>query len=280
MKRFEIEYGKDASCFTSLEIKDAFKQLNFVSVYMAANFRSQLSNYTQWCINRNMVADYQNHYLEITNFTDYVHHIKARRKIIARDEFIDAISNLNNVCDMYALLAIFEGVNGKNRSEILNLHVSDINRDNNIVTLHGINKVRTLKVSDKLIEWAIESADTFTYTALSGRQLQFAQDEDKDLVFKNFGNAQESSDDFYKGRRLYFRLDKSLDVLGLDDLSLNSIMDSGKIHMINMIAKQNNITGVDVLNNSELIQPVSKQYDVDMAIKRSIFIKNYEEYLV
>ena len=47
MKRFETENGKDASCFTSLEIKDAFKQLNFVSVYMAANFRSQLSNYTQ-----------------------------------------------------------------------------------------------------------------------------------------------------------------------------------------------------------------------------------------
>lgn len=275
--KYEKELNKDASCFTSLEIKDTFKQMGFVSVYLVANYRSQLSNYTQWCINRNLVPDFQNHYLEIKNHESFVNKIGAGRKIVSRDELLSAIERLDNACDMFALLCLFEGINGKNRMEITTLHMSDIDEDKKIAHLRSS---RNIKVSDKLIELAKESSTTDKYTAASGRQITFAKDEDPDLIFKNFGNVQESSSDLYKGRRLYFRLDKALQLIGFDDLSVNSVSDSGKIHTINTLAKEHNITGAEVLLNDDLIKIVEEQFGIIMKPKRSTFIKNYEMYLV
>ena len=116
------------------------------------------------------------------------------------------------------------------------------------------------------------------YTALSGRQVALANDPT--LIFKEFNNSSDSSSDFYKGRRLYFRLVKALGAIGLEDLSINSISDSGKIHMINEIAKKKGVSGKDVIGSSELLKLIEDQFGQELFARRSSFMSNYGEYLV
>lgn len=276
MSKYEEELDKDTCCFTSQEIDSMLKRCDFVSTYMAANYIAQFNRYTQWCVNQNLVFDFQNHYLEIENPAKYVNNIKAKRRIISRNELLSAISTLSNAGDQFAILALFEGLGGQNRCELRNLRASDIDTDTNTMSLCT---GRDIKVSDKLIDIALEASQEMVYTSLSERTLTFSKDEPEDLVFKNFGNTQETATELMKGRRVYFRIVKKLASIGLEDLSIPSIVDSGKIHMIHEIAKGHGITAMGVVNNPELIALVEKQFNVDMKTRKTAFISNYKEYL-
>lgn len=284
--RFEKELDKDASTFSVSEVEDMLKCLNFASTYSFNNFRSQMFKYTEWCMRQNLVDNYMNSYdtARVGKASRYINVIKAKRKMITRKELLSAIEKLNNACDMFAILGLFEGINGENRNEIIRLRTTDIDRDKHIVHIpeyegaKGIKKARNIIVSEKLIDLAFEAADTTKYTALSGRQVVLT--DDPTLIFKEFNNSSESSTDFYKGRRLYFRLTKCLGAIELDDLSINSISDSGKIHMINEIAQKKGIKGKDVLKSQELLSEVEHQFGQEMWLRRSSFVSNYDEYLI
>ena len=284
--KFEKELDKDASAFSVTEVKDMLKRLNFTSIYSCSNFRCQLFKYTQWCISQNIVESYINSYdsTQVGDAVQYVNVIKSKRKMITRKELLSSIEKLNNASDMYAVLGLFEGLNGENRNEIINLRTTDIDKEKCIIHVpeykgeKGVKKNRDIKVSEKLVQYAFEAAEMEKYTALSGRQVVLA--DDPTLIFKEFNNSSESSSDFYKGRRLYFRLVKCLGAIGLDDLSINSISDSGKIHMINEIAKKKGISGKDVINSPELLKLVEDQFGQELSARKSSFISNYGEYLV
>lgn len=276
--KYEIELDKDASLFSVAEVQDMLKRMSFHSYYSFSNFRSQMCKYTQWCMGQNIVDNYFNNYEAnfVGDSSQYINVIKAGRKIVTRDELISAIDRLDNACDAFALLAMFEGINGKNRIEITHLRITDIDQDKGTVNIR-YGTPRTIKVSDKLISLAFDAANAEKYTAFSGRQIVFA--EDPTLIFKEFNNAQEGTTELYKGRRLYFRMIKCLDVVGLEDLSVNSISDSGKIHMINELAEERDISGEEVLYNPELLNIVEKQFGQSLSVRRSSFKSNYEEYL-
>lgn len=276
--KYEQELDKDASLFSVKEVQDMLKRMSFHSYYSFSNFRSQMSRYTDWCMRQNIVSNYFNNYEKdfIGDASQYINPIKAERKIISRPELLSALDKLDNACDAFAILAMFEGINGKNRVEINNLRTTDINIENNTVDIK-YGTPRVIKISDKLIDLAFSAADAEKYTALSGRQVVFANDPT--LIFKEFNNSQEGTSDLYKGRRLYFRLVKCLSVIGFEDLSVNSISDSGKIHMINEIAEKENLSGKQVLYIPELLNKVEKQFGQNLTVRKSSFLSNYEEYL-
>ena len=284
--KYEKELDKDASTFSVMEVKDMLKRLNFTSIYSCSNFRCQLFKYTQWCISQNIVESYINSYdsTQVGEASQYINIIKSKRKMITRKELLSDIEKLNNASDMYAILGLFEGLNGENRNEIINLRTTDIDKEKGIIHVpdyngeKGLKKGRDIKVSEKLIQLAFEASEMEKYTALSGRQVALANDPT--LIFKEFNNSSDSSSDFYKGRRLYFRLVKALGAIGLEDLSINSISDSGKIHMINEIAKKKGVSGKDVIGSSELLKLIEDQFGQELFARRSSFMSNYGEYLV
>lgn len=284
--KFEKELDKDASAFSVSEVEDMLKRLNFASTYSFNNFRSQMFKYTAWCMAQNLVDNYMNSYdpAKLRDASSYIHPIKAKRKMISRQDLLSAIEHLNNASDMFAILALFEGINGENRNEIIRLRTTDIDKEHCIVHVpeykggKAVKKARDIKVSEKLVSLAFEASEATKYTALSGRQVALA--DDPTLIFKEFNNSSDSSSDFYKGRRLYFRLVKCLGVIGLDDLSINSISDSGKIHMINEIALNKGIKGEDVVKSQELLGKIEHQFGQDMWLRRSSFLSNYNEYLI
>lgn len=282
---FETKLNKDVSCFTSLEIREMLKTIGFISPESAANFNAQLSNYTIWCIEENLVPDYQNHYFEIKDFYPFVNVKSAKRKIISRDDIIKKTSHMNE-CDRFAMVAIFEGINGLNRQELINLTIEDINNNNNTITVHGetylkdknksIPYDRTVKVTEELIDMAYESYSMTSYTAVSGRTIKI--NDDSNHVIKSFTNSKDDIDMLYKGRRLYFRLEKALRDTELSDISINSIAESGKIWKINEIAKREGITGMDVLADKKLVIEIETQYNCSM--RSSLYLQKYYDYLL
>ena len=281
---FEEKLQKDVSCFSSLDIKEMYKTIGFISPESAANFNAQLSSYTTWCISENLVPDYQNHYLEIKEFYQFVNIKSAKRKIISRDDIIKKTSHMNE-CDRFAMVAIFEGINGLNRQELINLEINDVDRNNLTIHVHGteydkykdewVPYERDVKVSPELIEMAYESYEMQTYTAVSGRT--FKINDNSAHVIKSFTNFKDDSDMLYKGRRLYFRLEKALKDTEFKDISINSIAESGKIWKINEIAKRESISGVDVLTNKKLLIEIEEQYRCN--IRAAIYLKKYCDYI-
>lgn len=281
---FEERLQKDVSCFTSSEIREMLKTIGFISPESAANFNAQLSSYTVWSISENLVPDYQNHYFEIKDFYPFVNIKSAKRKIVSREDIIRKTSHMNE-CDRFAMVAIFEGINGLNRQELINLTIGDVNREKQTITVHGeifiknknkwIPYDRTVKVSEELIDMAYDSYMMETYTAASGRQFKIK--DTSDHVIKAFTNSRDDIDMLYKGRRLYFRLEKALRDTELADISINSIAESGKIWKINEIAKREGISGVDVLADKNLVIEIETQYNCSM--RSSVYLQKYYDYL-
>ena len=62
---FEEQLNKDAYDFTVYEILNMYKTWNSKSIDTLYVINNRLSQYTQWALEQNLVADSQNHYLEI-----------------------------------------------------------------------------------------------------------------------------------------------------------------------------------------------------------------------
>lgn len=281
--RFEEELGKDVSEFTTPNIKYMYKILNLPSIESVQNYNSQLRRYTAWCLSHGRNMDCANHYEEIKDFEEYVDLKTAKRKMITREDLISKSSRLSNPCDRFALLAIFEGINGKERVELMRLRTTDFNDDGTVSIEREVEEVGKkverrivfIKVSDMLRDLAFESAKMENYEVASGRR--FVLQEDPTLVIKNFMACKEESSNKYKGRRLYFRLTRCLATIDCEEYSINSISDSGKIHLINQIAERENISGKKVLDTPALRKEVEDQFGTK--INRTIFFRKYEEYL-
>ena len=271
---YEKLFNKDICQFKKTEIIYAFRLMSFMSLEIAQNVHSQLRRYTSWCMAQGFIMECVNHFEEIRDCRDFVNIKAAKRKMITRQELIARTSQLGNACDRFALLAIFEGINGKDRSELIKIRTTDFNEDGTVTILRNLTNI-SIPVSDELRDLAFESAEMEEYEVASGRR--FVLQKDPTLIIKHFMACKEDTDILYKGRRIYFRLNRCLSLVGLEDISINSVSDSGKIHLINEIAKQNGMSGREVIYNPELCNKINYQFGSN--INRSIFSKKYEEYL-
>lgn len=83
----------------------------------------------------------------------YVSPFAIKDKIISYDKLIELQENCMNPQDEVIFALLFEGVKGKGHEEILNLKKTDVDYDNNILTLtRNDGSVRRLNVSERTIE--------------------------------------------------------------------------------------------------------------------------------
>lgn len=271
----ETELDKDASNFTTYEIIEYYKIRNFSSLDSLKVLNSQLSMYTQWCLQENLVKDNQNHYLEITMeiMQTCVNKAVLDMKIVSRETLLQWVDELPNPKDQFILLALFEYGKSKNFADIVNVKMSDFS--GNTLTL---NDGREVHVSDKLKEVAEESYNERIYYSMSGKgvkKMPLVADGDK--VIKEYPNVKADVSEFQLSRRMYNSITRSLDYVGaLSWCSANSLAESGKIHMIKEKAKQLGITPMQYLYSDNISQ-VSNQFGYN--IVRSIFGVKYKEYL-
>lgn len=225
---YEEKIDKDLYNFTIFEIKDMYQTMNIRSHGSLRNINSLLKQYTTWAINENLVKDAQNHYEEMRtrDYDDCINIIAIKKRLLTRQEIFYYIKVIENPTDQFVLLATFEGLSGIDYCELGQLTMRDFDYKHLTVKLCT---GRTISISKELYYIAEESANTFFYVTSNGRRRNLYGDED--LVIKDT-NAK-GLEPFQKGRRIYTRLVRVFEQLGIADwMTINALIDSGKVAWI------------------------------------------------
>ena len=274
---FEKRLGKDISSFTVYDIIDVYKTFNLTSINFLTVLHSHLTLYTDWCLKQNIVPDCQNHFSELNSETLYkcINIVAFKKTIITKEILYSWLEKIINPSDAFIMIALFEGIKGKDFCEIVNLNMSDFS-SNQVKLCTG----RELTVSDKLVNIALEASTTKIYysTNGSGKQMPFLDEKDK--IVKNYPNCQNDANAFYQGRRIYSKITRAFSFLEVDEwMKPNAIFDSGQIDYINTRAKELGMSGKDFIY-SEYIKEVDYRYGSNLSRTKIPYIRKFEEYLI
>ena len=273
--KFEEELNKDLSNFTVYEIVEYYKMLNISSFDTLFVMNSQFSMYTQWCLQKSLVKDNQNHFLEMTleHLKDCLNKALVNMKIVSRDTILNWVDQLPNPKDQFVLLGLFEGLKGKDFCELSKLRPEDIK--GNIATLCT---EREIELSDRLLKIISDCVVEDKYYSISGNGTKVMPLIDKGFIIKDYPNARGDVSDFQLGRKIYNSITRILNYFDvLNFMTANSIAESGKLQMIKEKAKELNMTCKDYIYSNYIIE-VEKKFN--SKIIRSIFWLKYEDYLV
>lgn len=273
--KFEEELNKDLSNFTVYEIVEYYKMLNISSFDTLFVMNSQFSMYTQWCLQKSLVKDNQNHFLEMTleHLKDCLNKALVNMKIVSRDTILNWVDQLPNPKDQFVLLGLFEGLKGKDFCELSKLRPEDIK--GNIATLCT---EREIELSDRLLKIISDCVVEDKYYSISGNGTKVMPLIDKGFVIKDYPNARGDVSDFQLGRKIYNSITRILNYFDvLNFMTANSIAESGKLQMIKEKAKELNMTCKDYIYSNYIIE-VEKKFN--SKIVRSIFWLKYDDYLV
>ena len=271
----EEKLEKDVCNFTFYEIIEYYKSLHMTSVNGLRVLNSQFSIYTDWCLKQNLVKDGQNHFLELRldDYHNCVNKAIIDLTILSREEILDITYELPNPKDQFTLLALFEGIKGKDFSEITLLKPEHIS--GNMITLPSGNK---FNISDDLVDIIDVTVKEDTYYSMSGNMKKEIPLIDNGYIIKEYPNVEFNPDNVYQmGRRLYSGIKRMFAFLGKEYLKANDIYNSGLIHMIKEKAKEHKMSCKDYIYSEFFSREIEEKYGI-MENKKTFF-KKYEDYL-
>ena len=278
VEQVEKMNNKDICNFVTPEILEWYKFLFTTSLDRLVNINAKLAKYQTWCLQQNLVNDSQNHFLEITPevLTKCLNKIAINNGILTREQLINHLRKFENAQYKFVFLGAFEGIDsaGVEHEELIKATFKDINiSDKTIKLVTG----RTIKISDKLIQYAEEASNTYIYHAVMG---DFDSEIIGDEIIKNRPRKNAGNSNTAKGKKLYRNFIRCRDAYGLSKfITLDKLRASGIIEYINDYAKENNITGEKAFYNNTFLKTLSKQYNIDKTDRPS-FMKTYGSFLV
>lgn len=272
---YEEELQKDICNFTTYEIMEFYKMLNYSSIESLMCLNSQLSLYTQWCLQKNIVEDNQNHFLEITlaHLNSCLNKFLANKKIVDRKTVLQWCEEIPNPKDKFMLLSLFEFGKSKDFVDIVEAKVSDISVEDQ--TMHLFSG-RTVKISKELMHIAFDADEERYYYNIAGDNEQIRLLLNDGHIVKSYPNSSNDTSTFYKGRRIYNALNRNFVYLGIEWMKPNYLVESGKIHMIKERAEELGMTPQEYVYSNHL-QEVLDQYNCK--IVRSTFLLKYGDFL-
>jgi len=234
---YEKKYGKDVSEFSIREITDFYKLMCSPSVGFLNNINCQLRQYAAWCQSQSMIADNQNHFIEI----DYkilmscVNLGLLKDKIITREKLLSLIPELyENPVDQFIPLAIFEGICGDKCRDLLSLR--KIDADNGYCYINGNVKIL---MSEELQKYAKRSADEYVYynSASTGKRKEFPLDKTDDHIIKKvITNGKQDGVVHYS--TIQKKLRRMQDILGVSGFTVKALKESGRMHLVSKTMEQ------------------------------------------
>lgn len=278
----EERLDTDLCNFSVEEILNAYKARNTSSVeyLMVSNFI--YASYTDFCIYNGLVKDSQNHYRDISIelLNECINKLWLNKSILTKEEIYQIVDELENPCDKFIILGIFEGICGDSYEDLFHAEMSQF--DGNVMHCHsGVDVV----VSDKLIGIAADSANEYTYYCLTNSDNQalsyrYFNRNDHHIIkmsVKKSAKSLDEADQALMVRRIQKRIDKIRNYFNILGIRGKSILYSGLIDFINTKhAEQPEKSIRDIIvENMTYIEAVYKT----MVGKIDMFITRYKDFL-
>lgn len=264
--------NKDMCEFTTKEILDYYKKMCTSSFDFLNCINSQFKLYAAWCQTQGLLSDNQNHYDEINRelLMSCINYGLSIAKIVTREQLLQIIKEFKNPSDKFICLALYEGLFGKEFTELADLYLSDF--DGNMVTL---STGRVLEVSDELIKYAAEAANTYEYIPynINGKCDFYPCSQSDGHVVKVVITRNNFSDKV-QGYTFSIKLKTLKRYYGYECISGNALKESGRIEMIQKICKDENIDP-----KTCLIRHPEIEYRYGKLNSRVAYIDKYSDFL-
>ena len=273
---YEKNKGKDICNFTTSEIIEFYQMLNRQSEGSLSVINSTLSQYTNWCMMQNLVSDNQNHFLEITQdrYSECVNTLYVEKSVLTRQQVLDMVEKFENYCDKFIVLALFEGISGKDYKEIWTAHYSDIDEGKQQIRLFN---GRVVNISKQLMNYAYEAGEITEYYVIGDSQRKYEFLESDDTLVKSYMNCKPNVSDHQMSRRIYNRVQRLVTSIGMEWLIPQNFIDSGKIDYVNTHSAELGISGEQYVMTKELLKNVEDQFGVKVA--RTVFLSRFGQFL-
>ena len=271
LEMYEEKLGKDASCFSLNEVIECYKYYNTTSLESLMNINSQFKLYTTWCISRNLVNDFQNHFEECTRevLQSCLNSELTKKKIITRGELLDLIEELPNVSDRFIALALFEGICGKEYSDFFELRTNAFKKEGNgyVVSLPE----REITCSSTLYNYAVQSEEEYTMHIYRRDPVTheyelverpFLRDDDR-IIKKGF-TAQDS---IMTSQIITRRMIRIKQYLGVPTINRTSLRDSGRVYEIQRRMKEGR-KAKEIVNDEDLVIKYGNVQAVDRFVMK------------
>lgn len=260
-KILEKQYNKSLYAFNLNEALTYLKSLKSTSVSTIQAYQSILASYADFAEERGYTeaTDSAWHLLNIQTARKCVSKRAQQEKIFTRQQIINLINDLQNPCDQFMILAFFEGFMGSMFEDIWDIELKDFNLKNNTAILPS---GRIIKVSDKLLELAQESAETFTYfpMKINGERMSILA-PDCTKVFKYRCNTIQTDNPAAAKRRVTGHMVQVKSWTGNSAITIQRLANSGMLEMIGKLAKKEGMTKLDFLSHPKF-EEVRNQYGI------------------
>lgn len=277
-EEFEEAWDKDVAEFKRSEIIGYLRGLNSTSAETLRVKTSILRQYTNFC--RELGYPYVNHYNEIgtDELERCVNRFLLKEKYISRERLMELIDQMDNDCDKFLFLALYEGVgaHGEMYEEVTMTPVSGI-KEHSLVLCTG----RELSVSDELIHYAKLAAAQEAYVtqgqSLNGMNNQ-AFDKSLGLIMSPRKNCRYPASKEYAYKRITTRVAKVKKDLNAKYLSIPRLQLSGMCREIRKILAENGLTYYEAYKRDDM-QAVIKRYGYDNMVAGRLYaaIRGYLE---
>jgi hypothetical protein len=277
-EEFEDAWDKDVADFSRSEIIGYLRGLNSTSAETLRVKTSILRQYTNFC--RQMGEAFENHYNEIgtEELERCVNRFLLKEKYISRERLMELLEQMDNDCDRYLFLALFEGLGsyGEEYEEITMTKASGI-KEHSILLCTG----RDLVVSDELIRYAKLSAAQDAYVtkgeSLNGMNNQ-AFDKSQGLILNPRRNCRYPASKSYAYKRITTRVAKVKKDLNAKYLSIPRLQLSGMCTEIRKILKETGLTYYEAYHREDM-QAVIYRYGYQNMVAGRLYaaIKGYLE---
>lgn len=173
VSKLEERFDKDLYDFNMQEIEQFLIKLNSTSTASATHAIALIENYIKWGMGERLTKSNIN---PMGIFT--AKEIAARvvnknvKNVFSYTDIQNVIVDTVNFQDSALVLALFYGIMGKEFSELTNLRIKDIDRENSIINLKGKDSERQIKLvtedQKELIDFLIQAHDQREYIKNNG----------------------------------------------------------------------------------------------------------------
>jgi hypothetical protein len=258
--RVEMRLGKDLYDFTLSEFEEVIYLLAPTKLSSAMNYGSILRKYVEWASGHGLRKDKMNPLASMKGKSDFEKFV-PQQTLIRKDHLDDALSELDSYRDIAIILSIFEGILGRNSSEIRTLKVGNIDKVNNKIKLTNVDRYETTEreiiVSDFLIDALLAADQEEVYKSNFGegsKRKDTSKLKDSDYIIKSTRGEE------VKQSLITFVITKFGEKLNRPSLSPIDIRNSG---MLEMARKEYLRENKKTLDRSD-IHKICKQFNVGL----------------